>query len=313
MSKLEIKSSFIKNTKPIVSILKSILGFIGIYMVSAIIGGLCVILISTCVGINISGGDVRNNMLAQNIKLFGYVFFTVGTIMYCKFIEKRSMQSMGLIKKGFIINYLKGFIIGIILISAVLLISLASRALIYKGISNNIDGLAILLFLVGYIIQGMAEEVMCRGYLMTSLFKKTSMFWAILISSVVFTLPHLLSLFASGVQFITIGFVNTMLLSVFLSLFMIKGKNIWVICAIHSSWNYILGVFCGISVSGGETNSSILTFTTNEAKGLINGGIYGLEAGILTTVILIISIAILAFIMKRDINRALMKDYKHNL
>jgi hypothetical protein len=38
---------------------------------------------------------------------------------------------------------------------------------------------------------------------------------------------------------------------------MIKTKNMWVICAIHSSWNYILGVFCGISVRGGETNTSI--------------------------------------------------------
>lgn len=299
MSTSQIKLSFIKNTKPIVSILKSILGFIGIFMVSAIIAEIFIIITFTCMGINIFGDDMPNNILTQTMPLFGFVFFTVGTIIYCRFIEKRSMQSMGFIKKGFIFNYLKGFIIGIILLSAVVLISIATGALTYDGISNNINILAILLFFVGYIIQGMAEEVMCRGYLMTSLSKKTSIFWAVLLSSLVFTFPHLSSLFASGVKFGTIGFINTMLFSVFVSLFMIKGKNIWVICAMHSSWNYILGVFCGISVSGGETNSSILTFTANESKSLINGGMYGLEAGIITTSILIISIAILTFTMKR--------------
>jgi len=299
MSTLQIKSLFIKNKKSILGILKSILGFIGIYMVSAIIAEICIIIIFTCVGINIFGDDMPNNILTQTMPFFGFIFFTVGTIIYCKFIEKRSMESMGFIKKGFIINYLKGFIIGIILISAVILISLATGALTYDGISNNINVLSILLFLVGYIIQGMGEEVMCRGYLMTSLSKKTSMFWAVLLSSLAFTFPHLSSLFASGVQFGTIGLVNTMLFSVFVSLFMIKGKNIWVICAIHSSWNYILGVFCGISVSGGETNASILNFAANESKSLINGGMYGLEAGIITTVILIIGIAILIFTMKR--------------
>lgn len=299
MSTSQIKLSFIKNTKPIVSILKSILGFIGIFMVSAIIAEIFIIITFKCMGINIFGDHMPNNILTQTMPLFGFAFFTVGTIIYCRFIEKRSLESMGFIKKGFIIKYLKGFIIGIILISAVILISLATGALTYKGISNNINILAILLFFVGYIVQGMAEEVMCRGYLMTSLSKKTSIFWAVLLSSLVFTFPHLSSIFANGFKFGTIGFVNTMLFSVFVSLFMIKGKNIWVICAIHSSWNYILGVFCGVSVSGGETNASILTFTANESKSLINGGMYGLEAGIITTAILIIVIAILTFTMKR--------------
>jgi len=268
-------------------------------MISAIIAEICIIIIFNCKGINIFGSDMPNNLLTQTMPFFGFAFFTVGTIIYCTFIEKRSMQSMGFIKKGFIMKYLKGIIIGIILISSVLLISLATGALTYNGISNNINVLAILLFLVGYIIQGMAEEVMCRGYLMTSLSKKTSIFWAVLLSSLAFTAPHLSSIFASGFKFGIIGFINTMLFSVLVSLFMIKGKNIWMICAIHSSWNYILGVFCGISVSGGETNVSILTFTANETKSLINGGMYGLEAGIITTAILIISIAILIFTMKR--------------
>ncbi len=299
MSISQIKSSFMKNKNSIVGIIKSILGFIGIYMASGIIGQIFIIIVFKCIGINIFSDAMPDNILVPTMRLLGFIFFIIGTIIYCKFIEKRSMQSMGFIKKGFIISYLKGSIIGIILILPVLLIPISARALTFSGINNDINLLSVILFLFGYIIQGMAEEVMCRGYLMTSLSKKTSMFWAVLISSLVFTFPHLPPLFASGVQFGTIGFVNTMLFSIFVSLFMIKEMNIWIIGAIHSSWNYILEVFCGISISGRKVNTSILIFTGNESKSLINGGIYGLEAGIITTAILIISIAVLIFTIKR--------------
>lgn len=293
-----MKLSQLKSSKT-VNILKPLLGFIGIYIVSAIIAEIVIIIIFICVGINFFGDAMPNNMLTQTLPFFGFIFFTIVTILYCKFIEKRSLHSMGFIKISLITNYLKGFIIGTILISIVILISLATHALTYEGISNNIKLIPIFLFLFAYIIQGMAEEVMCRGYLMTSLSKKTSLFWAILISSLAFTFPHLQSLFVGGVQFGVIGFVNTMLFSVFVSLFMIKGKNIWVVSAIHSSWNYILGIIYGISVSGGEESSSIFNFSINESKSLLNGGFYGPEAGVITTIIMIIGISIMIFILKR--------------
>ncbi|QVK17030.1 CPBP family intramembrane metalloprotease [Mycoplasmatota bacterium] len=293
MKQSEIKSSHIVN------ILKSLLGFIGIYIVSEIIGEVCIIIILTCMGINIFSNDIPNNILTQTLPFFGFIVFTITTILYCKFIEKRSQQSIGFIKKGFIKNYLKGFVIGILLISIVILISLATGALTYEGVSENINILPILLFLFAYIIQGMAEEVMCRGYLMTSLSKKTSLFWAILLSSLAFTYPHLQSLFASEAQFGIIGLINTMLFSFLVSLFMVKGRNIWLVSAIHSSWNYVLGVVYGICVSGGETHPSIFNFSVNESKSLINGGMYGPEAGIITTIIMIFSLAILLLTIKK--------------
>ena len=295
-----IKSPITKNIKlkeSTSSILKSILGFVGIFIVSAIVAEICIIILFTCIGINIFE-KVPNNILTQTMPLFGFAFFTAGTILFCKFIEKRSMQSMGFIRKRFIINYLKGIIIGTILISVVLLGALATRALTYDGVSKDINWLFITMFLFGYIIQGMAEEVMCRGYLMTTLSKKTSTFWAIILSSLAFTALHIFSLLAIDIKFGIIGFVNTMLFSIFVSILMVKTKNIWIVSAIHSSWNFILGIFCGISVSGQQKNISILNFTVNESKDLINGGTYGLEAGIITTIILIMGIVILIRINK---------------
>ena len=139
---------------------------------------------------------------------------------------------------------------------------------------------------------------MCRGYLMTSLSKKTSMFWAVFLSSLLFALPHLSKLFGSDAKFGVIGFINTMLVSILFSLIMIKEKNIWLVSAVHTSWNFILGVFYGINVSAIETHTSILNFTANGSRGLINGGKYGVEAGVATTVILIIAIGSMRFSMK---------------
>ena len=289
----KIKSLLSRVPEPTVGVLKSILGFIGIFMVSAIVAEIIIMLIFTLVGIDIFGGSLpQNNLLVQTIPLYGFILFMITSIIYCKFIEKRSLKSMGFTNKGIISNYIKGLIIGILLVSIVLFIALSSGALTYQGISENINTLTVLVFLGGYIIQGMSEEVMCRGYLMISLSKKISIFWAIIISSLAFVFPHLYSLMMSGVTFGIIGFINTMLFSVLVSIFMIRKKNIWLIAAIHSTWNFILGVFFGISVSGGKTGPSIFNFTTNQSHALINGGKYGLEASIITTLILLLTYGI---------------------
>jgi len=298
MSISQIKPSFIKSKKTIIGILKSILGFIGIFLAAEIIFQISALAICTPLGIKISGDDVPSNLLTETITYYAGIFYILVAIMYCKLIEKRSAQSMGFVKKGFVLKYIKGFIIGTILLSMVIIISLAAGALTYDGISKNISGAAVLWLLVSFIVQGMGEEVMCRGYLMTSLSKKTSMFWAVFLSSLFFALPHLQNLFSSDTKFGVIGFINTMLVSILFSLIMIKEKNIWLVSAIHTSWNFILGVFYGINVSSIETRTSILNFTVNGSKGLINGGKYGVEAGVATTVILIIAIGVMRLSMK---------------
>ena len=72
-----------------------------------------------------------------------------------------------------------------------------------EGISPNFSVGYFVLFLLGFLIQGMAEEVLCRGYFMVSLARRYSLIVAIVTNAVVFAALHLLN---SGIT--VLAFVN---------------------------------------------------------------------------------------------------------
>ena len=149
------------------------------------------------------------------------------------------------------------------------------------------------MYLGGFVIQGAMEEVMCRGFLMNSLRCKVSIQIAILISSFMFTFPHLSTLFQFSILVRIIGIVNLLLFSIMVSLLMIKYNNIWVSCAVHSVWNFVLAIIIGINVSGSNKTSSVFSFNVNESMKLLSGGQYGFEAGLICTAVLSLFIIML--------------------
>jgi len=287
------RSAFVNRTRPLLHVLKPVLGFFGIYLVSGIVAEIFIVGLFASRGISLSG-KLPDNLLTQATPLFGFAFFALGTTLYWRFVEKRPLAEMGLVRKGLVLSYVKGLVLGILLVSLVMAIAVATGAVSYECLGSGMAAVPSLVLLIGYVIQGGAEELMCRGYLMTSLATRTSVFWAIAISSLAFMLPHLMSLFAAGPVFASIGFVNTLLFSVFISLVFLRWRSLWLVAAIHSAWNYVLGVVFGISVSGGTAGGSLLGFAARESAGLINGGVYGLEAGLVTTAVLVISLGALA-------------------
>ncbi|MFA9424206.1 MAG: lysostaphin resistance A-like protein [Sedimentibacter sp.] len=155
----------------------------------------------------------------------------------------------------------------------------------YDGIVIGGNTLFVILFFFGFLVQGMQEEVMFRGYFMTSLSNKVPIVVAIMINSVVFACMHLLN---SGIPIL--AFSNLILFGVFASVYAIKTNNLWGICAIHSIWNFVQGNFYGILVSGMDTNTSILKFVSTQ-----NGGNFGLEGGLAVTIVLVLATTVTLF------------------
>ena len=60
----------------------------------------------------------------------------------------------------------------------------------YEGIAASISPLYIIGYFLGYLLQGMAEEVLCRGYLMVSLSRRYHVTLAITASSLFFAFLH---------------------------------------------------------------------------------------------------------------------------
>lgn len=227
--------------------------------------------------------------------LFATILMTVVVLLFCRLLQKRKMNTLGFVKKGWFKEYLVGLAVGFVIFSVAVGICVLTGALEFHGISASFSPSILLLFAIGFIIQGMSEEVLCRGYFMVSLARRYPLIAAVLINSIWFMILHA---FNPGLSLLAI--INLTLFGIFASLYFIRRGNIWGVCAIHTIWNFVQGNLYGISVSGMGDMTSVLQSTSVSGKELINGGAFGLEGGLAVTIVLATGIVILTFYQKKD-------------
>lgn len=226
--------------------------------------------------------------------LLSTVFGTLAAIFYCRCIEMRPVRSMGARKKGFFPMYFSGLAAGFVMMSFIALIS-ACLGITRIKLCSNINFGILALFFIGFVVQGMSEEFIFRGYLMTTIGgsgKHTAV--AVAVSSLGFALAH-----AGNPGFGPLPFVNLFLFGAFAALCVILFDNIWGVCAIHSMWNFAQGNIYGISVSGSADTESVFRSVPNSAHAFLTGGEFGIEGSLLTTFVLGIGIAMSLFMISK--------------
>ena len=90
------------------------------------------------------------------------------------------------------------------------------------------------------------------------------------------------------------GVINLIMFALLMVLFVLKDKSLWGACAWHSSWNWTLGNFYGLSVSGTDEIPSFINFDS-KGSDLINGGGFGPEGSILTSLVLLGAIVYISY------------------
>jgi hypothetical protein len=224
------------------------------------------------------------------VGLFSTIFGTICTLIYCRCIEVRKVSSMGARKSKFLQNYLLGFVIGIAFMTVISLLGLLFGVNSIK-LSDDMDFGWIVLFFFGFIIQGMSEEFIFRGYFMNTIGgsgKHTLV--AVGLSSLAFAIAH-----CGNSGFGPLPFFNLILFGVFAALYMILFDNIWGVCAIHSLWNFTQGNIYGISVSGTGNTPSIFRTTAKSSHAFLTGGDFGIEGSIFTTIVLLAATALVLY------------------
>jgi len=219
--------------------------------------------------------NIQNEMMLPSLILT--FITTIVAILYCKLIEKRSLYSMGFVRKKAVTDYLIGAGLGVLMLGLALLISFLCGTVKYEGFVLGGGIGLLLLFLLGFILQGMSEEVLVRGYYMISVSARHSILLAVISNSVIFA-----------------------------SLYTLKTNSIWGICALHTTWNFAQGNIFGIRVSGIETPVTLFSFSLNDEGSLINGGSFGLEGGLAVTIVLVLGTIILLSMKGRGLDYELV-------
>lgn len=229
--------------------------------------------------------------------LFSSAVFIVIPLIYCRFLEKRSFGSMGFHRRRLLSEYAFGFLAGSILFSSAVLLCIVFGAAEWEesAVSCSVSILGI--YLVGYLVQGMGEEVLCRGYFMLSAARRSPAALAVAANSIIFALLHIQN---SGIA--PLPLVNLALFGIFISLWILWRGSLWSAAAIHSAWNFVQGNIFGVRVSGIPATHSLLSLSFDDSKEIINGGDFGLEGGICVTAILLCAILIVAICIHKQKN-----------
>ena len=212
-------------------------------------------------------------------------------------ISKLKTEQLGFAKDNIPISYLKGALFGILQIFTVFFIIFGLKAIDVYYVGNISILLLIKVFII-FIFQALLEEILFRGYLMPFFSKVIGIKFTIILLSFLFTCIHL---FNPNLDII--GLANVFLAGVTFSLIYYYTGNLWLVGAMHTLWNFILGFIVGSQISGIITYNSLFFSIPVENKDLISGGVFGFEASIVTTIVELTISLFVIYLIKKEKNK----------
>lgn len=210
--------------------------------------------------------------------------------------EKRPFFTLGFDTLGFerhqvLWQYARGFLLGLLAFSAnVGLMAIFGYVSIEDSDPSRVGLSALagvlLILLPGWLVQGAAEEVLTRGWMLPVLSVRYRPWLGILLSSLFFAFMHGLNPNTN-----LLALFNLSLYGVFAALYALRETSLWGICAFHSAWNWAQGNLFGLAVSGQNMEVGTLLDFMETGPDWFTGGAFGPEGGITCTVVLLLSIA----------------------
>lgn len=209
--------------------------------------------------------------------LYGTVISSLLMYIFAKKYLNRNNLSLGLTGSNKIKNYLKGALIGFVMISGVFLqLKIRNQSQISLNAANVPVGI-FLVFFIGWVLQGFNEELMCRSILMNYFAAYNGVKSAIITNSLIFAILHL-----GNDGFGVLPFINIFLMGVIFSLLFYIADGIFLPAAVHTFWNFAQANIYGINVSGITQSNISLLKTQLTGNPLLTGGAFGVEGGFIT-------------------------------
>ncbi len=156
--------------------------------------------------------------------------------------------------------------------------------------------------LITFISVGIYEEMLMRGYILRNLAEGFNLRWikpvtavilATLVSSVIFSVLHLVNPGAN-----LMSFINIFLAGVFLSVGFILTGELAMPIGLHIAWNFFQGAVFGFPVSGVAGVNPLISIEQVN-NGWMTGGYFGPEAGGIGILAMLLgTVLILAWVKK---------------
>ncbi len=206
------------------------------------------------------------------------------------FIAARFLDGRPIITIGFYLRsralkeYLIGVTIGFVLVLLLFLIYVIPGYIEVelKPFSYPLLKDILVIALITSVFQTAFEELFFRGYILQNLIEGTTLFIAILVTSVVFGIGHLLtphSNWLTGINLSVFGGMH--------AICYVKTRSLLLPSGLHFGWNFFMRNIFSMPVSGTSVSSSLME-VRDKGPELITGGAYGPEAGIPALILMLL-------------------------
>ncbi|MEM7033519.1 MAG: CPBP family intramembrane glutamic endopeptidase [Chloroflexota bacterium] len=234
------------------------------------------------------------DMMLFLITAFFGIYVLVG--LWVRFFEGRPIGSLGLSTEHPFRQFWRGFLIGAgMFILAVLpgmgfgLFTLEVGPVFTTSVLTGVG-----LVLIGWLVQGSAEEFIFRGWIFPVISARYSLWLGILLSSLLFAVAHSLN---PNIGWLAV--LNLFLFGVFTALYALNEESIWGVCGIHAVWNWVQGNLLGLEVSGSRPGDVSLFVIKETGADMLTGGAFGPEGGLMVTAVLGIGIIVVFLVAYR--------------
>lgn len=241
---------------------------------------------------NFSASAFKNPMASNSplittmFLLFSFAPFFMFVWGWLGILEKRSFWTTGLERTNIRQKYGRGALIGFLMMVGPVIIlwisgqmRLESDPTVWAG-WTAIPG--VLIMLVGWLVQGAAEETLTRGFILPVFGTRYGPVWGVIVSSTLFSSMHL---FNENINWIAM--INLFLFGVFASVYAMSEGGLWGVFAVHSFWNWAQGNLLGLEVSGSSIGGTTLINLIETGPDWLTGGPFGPEGGLAITIVLV--------------------------
>lgn len=228
-------------------------------------------------------------VLSETLMLIG-IFLSAWIVWHFRGVSLAGLgRSLAIRKK----DLLSGISLAIVLYAVGFGVSLLAGAIEIAGVVFNPSSL--LISFVFFLLVAITEEFALRGFVLERMLQGgVNKFWALFLSSTLFSLVHI-----ANPNFDFLSFINILLAGILLGSSYIYTRNLCFPIALHWFWNWIQGPVLGYEVSGNKFCDGLLTLYLPETN-LINGGAFGFEGSILCTVLMVAGTGVILKMFRKN-------------
>ena len=200
-------------------------------------------------------------------------------------LEELPWRSLGAsFHKGWLKDLVIGSALGFLTLAVGVVVAMVGRGVSFS--INPVNWSAVIKSMIGsvvlLVVAAFAEEAMFRGYALQTLTRAKLAWLGVALTLALFGVAHLTN--PNTVPGFT--FINTSIAGLWFAIAYLRTRSLWLPLGLHWAWNWALGWFFGLPVSGLKVASHPLMTASDTGPFWLTGGTYGIEGGLAGTIAL---------------------------